>query len=123
MRWLIPLLLLSPGCAKTVTQSGITSWYGAELAGRPTASGEPFRPSHRTAAHRSLPFGTVILVRRPDNGRQVKVVINDRGPGIESRILDVSRRAARRLDMVKDGLADIEIIVVGCRSRYEDCQR
>lgn len=120
------LLGLSAGCAP-VYQSGAASWYGRELAGRPTASGDPFRPWRRTAAHPTLPLGTVIRVTRPDTGQRVRVVVNDRGPYAKGRILDLSRRAARRLDMLDQGVAQVEIRVVGCKKKYSDlrsgCQR
>lgn len=92
---------------------GIASWYGEKLRGRPTASGEPFDPRAMTAAHRTLPLGTWIEVRRVDTGRSVRVRINDRGPvGIASRIVDVSHAAADALDMTYVGLAKVEIRVI-----------
>lgn len=116
------LLLAMLACApKAPDQVGVASWYGKELAGRPTASGRPFRPSRRTAAHRSLPFGTVLRVTRPDTGRSVRVVVIDRGPGVPGRVIDLSRRAARRLDMIEAGLAEVELRIVGCRPRYGRC--
>jgi len=116
------LLALLLACApKAPDQVGVASWYGKELAGRPTASGRPFRPSRRTAAHRSLPFGTVLRVTRPDTGRSVKVVVIDRGPTVDGRVIDLSRRAARRIDMIEQGLATVELRVVGCKERYGGC--
>ncbi len=109
-------------CAhRPAPQTGKASWYGRKFAGRPTASGDIFRPRKRTAAHRTLPFGTVVRVTRLDNGRTVRVVINDRGPFVDGRIIDLSRRAARRLRMIDAGVAKVEIKVVGCRSRYPSC--
>ena len=128
MRW--PLLLLclavlaalAPGCARRPPpERGLASWYGKRYAGRPTASGERFRPSRRTAAHKTLPFGTVVRVTRSDTGARTRVVINDRGPFVEGRIIDLSRRAARRIDLLEDGVAPVEIKVVGCRRRYGRC--
>ncbi|MDP2310886.1 MAG: septal ring lytic transglycosylase RlpA family protein [Pseudomonadota bacterium] len=117
------MLLLAAllGCAHPVYQAGLASWYGKELAGRPTASGEPFRPGLRTAAHPTLPFGTVLVVTRPDTGRHVRVVVNDRGPYAKGRILDLAQAAARRLDMIQAGVARIEVRVVGCRPKYGKC--
>lgn len=117
------LLLLAAlvGCAHPVVQTGTASWYGRELAGRPTASGEPFRPGRRTAAHPTLPFGTVVKVTRTDTGRSVRVTINDRGPYTKGRVIDLARRAARRLDMIDAGVATVELRVVGCRRRYGKC--
>lgn len=116
------LLLFLLACAKhPVIQSGKASWYGRELAGNPTASGEPFRPIRRTAAHPTLPFGTVLKVTRPDTGESVRVVINDRGPYAKGRIIDLSRRSARKLDMLEAGVVTVELRVVGCRERYGKC--
>jgi len=117
-RRLIPALILfflaaSPlvGCAPRYTETGMASWYGPGFAGRPTASGERFVPSQRTAAHRTLPFGTVVRVTRLDSGRKVVVRINDRGPFVEGRIIDLSRGAARRLSMLRDGVVEVRIEV------------
>ena len=116
------LALLLVGCAhRGPVEAGKASWYGKELAGRPTASGEPFRPSRRTAAHKSLPFGSVVRVTRPDTGATVRVVINDRGPFVAGRVIDLSRRAARRIDMIEAGVVAVELRVVGCRQRYGRC--
>jgi len=118
------LALLLGGCAAHgPVQCGKASWYGKSLRGHPTASGEPFRPGHRTAAHKTLPFGTVVRVTRPDTGQHVRVVINDRGPFVAGRIIDLSRKAARRIDLIDAGVAPVEIQVVGCRARYEGCGR
>lgn len=117
MRWLSVLLLIA-ACAKPPPEVGLASWYGKELAGRPTASGEPFRPARRTAAHRTLPLGTVVVVRRTDTGDTVRVVINDRGPYVDGRIIDLSRKAARRLDLLDAGVTRVEVRAVGCRARY-----
>lgn len=115
------MLLWLFACLPAVYQSGQASWYGRELAGHPTASGEPFRPVRLTAAHPSLPFGTVVRVSRPDTGRWVRVVINDRGPFTKGRIIDLAQAAARRLDMLDVGVVAVELRVVGCRRRYNHC--
>ena len=88
-------------------QEGISSWYGTEFDGRPTASGEIFNSSLFTAAHPTLPFGTYLLVTNRHNNRQVAVRINDRGPFVPSRIIDVSRAAAEQLDMLVTGTAPV----------------
>jgi rare lipoprotein A len=94
-------------------QSGQATWYGDAFAGRKTASGERFNPADYTAAHRTLPFGTWVLVQRVSNGRQVRVRITDRGPfGSERRIIDLSKRAASDLDMVQTGVADVTLTIV-----------
>ena len=119
---LLPALLMLLACAaRGPVTTGKASWYGKELAGNPTASGEPFRPSRRTAAHKSLPFGTVVRVTRPDTGATVRVVINDRGPFVAGRIIDLSRRAARRIDMLQAGVVAVQLQVVGCKERYGRC--
>lgn len=116
------MLALALACAHRPVETGVASWYGRELAGNPTASGEPFRPSQRTAAHRTLPFGTVVRVTRPDTGDHVRVVINDRGPFGKGRVIDLSRRAAKRIDMIDAGTVRVEVVVVGCRERYGGCE-
>jgi rare lipoprotein A len=90
-------------------QSGLASFYGHELAGNRTASGERFNPAGYTAAHRQLPFGTRLKVTNLANGRSVVVRINDRGPHVRGRIIDVSLAAARSLGMVGRGLAQVRI--------------
>ncbi len=122
MRFLV-LMMLLVGCAKRPVQTGKASWYGPGFRGKPTASGEKFRPSRRTAAHKTLPFGTVVKVTRVDTGQSVRVVINDRGPYAAGRVIDLSRRAARRIDMISDGVAEVELKVVGCRRRYDRCKK
>lgn len=83
--------------------TGQCSWYGRKYQGRPTASGEKFDMYAYTAAHKTLPFGTVLLVTNLENGKSIKVRINDRGPYVKPRILDLSYAAARDIDMLKKG--------------------
>jgi rare lipoprotein A len=101
------------------TQTGMASWYGAEQ-GHHTASGERFNPNAMTAAHRHLPFGTIIRVTNTLNGRAVDLRINDRGPWIHGRILDVTDAAADVLDMKRQGTVPvtIEILKLGPPSRH-----
>lgn len=121
---LAPLLAAALiGCVKAPIETGEASWYGKAFRGRPTASGVTFRPSKRTAAHPSLPFGTVLKVTRVDSGESVRVVVNDRGPYAKGRILDLSRRAARRLGLLEAGHTRVELRIVGCRQRYGGCDR
>ncbi|WP_254432396.1 septal ring lytic transglycosylase RlpA family protein [Magnetospirillum sp. SS-4] len=94
------------------TISGLASWYGAAYRGRPTASGERFDPADLTAAHPSLPMGTVVEVSRPERGRAVVVRINDRGPA-GGRVIDLSEAAARRLGMIAEGIAPVTVTVIG----------
>ncbi|MGH3055596.1 MAG: septal ring lytic transglycosylase RlpA family protein, partial [Gaiellaceae bacterium] len=88
---------------------GVASYYGREFEGRRTASGERYDSHRLTAAHRSLPFGTLLRVINLDNGRSVVVRVNDRGPAREDRILDLSYRAAQRLGFSQAGLARVKI--------------
>ncbi len=98
---------------RSEVQAGYATWYGAALAGKHTASGERFDPSRMTAAHRTLPFGTWVDVRRLDTGQSVRVRITDRGPfGHPERIIDLSRAAAAKIDMLRMGTARIELRVV-----------
>lgn len=96
-------------------QVGLASYYGAAFAGKPTASGERFDPRALTAAHRELPFGTWVDVRRVDTGHSVRVRINDRGPNgrARSRIIDLSKGAAEQLDMIRAGVTRVELRIVG----------
>jgi rare lipoprotein A (peptidoglycan hydrolase) len=92
---------------------GVASYYGDEFAGRRTANGERYDPNAYTAAHRTLPFGTIVRVTRRTTGDWVLVRINDRGPfGKKKRILDLSKQAARRLGMIHDGVAKIRVEVL-----------
>lgn len=88
---------------------GKASWYGKPYHGRQTASGEKYNMNDMTAAHRTLPFGTKVKVTRLDNGQSVVVRINDRGPFVRGRIIDLSRESAKRIDMVNDGIADVRV--------------
>ena len=93
---LILIVLASPAVA---AQSVRATWYGQELAGNRTASGETFNPNGLTAAHRSLPFGTCLRVGNPTTGRSVSVRVNDRGPFTKGVSLDLSYGAARAIGM------------------------
>ena len=94
------------------SQRGEASWYGMPFHGRRTANGERYDMYRMSAAHRDLPFGTVVEVHNVDNGRRIQVRVNDRGPFIRGRILDLSFAAAEELDMVRTGTAAIELRVV-----------
>ena len=94
------------------TERGEASWYGFPFHGKRTASGERFDMHMMTAAHRELPMGTFLEVRNLDNDRRVQVRINDRGPFVRGRILDLSFAAATELDMVRTGTAEIELRVI-----------
>lgn len=91
------------------TQSGLASWYGRNHHGKTTASGEPFDMEALTAAHRNLPFGTVVRVTSAATNRTIKVRINDRGPYIAGRVIDLSARAARDLGIAKMGVGPVRV--------------
>ncbi len=94
-------------------QTGTASWYGSEYHGRPTKSGERFDKNALTAAHRDLAFDTWVEVTNLSNGYRVTVRINDRGPTIMSRIIDLSERAADEIGMKLAGLATVTLEIVG----------
>ena len=103
--------------APPAEQVGVASWYGAELQGNRTASGERFAADALTAAHPSLPLGTRVRVTNLANGRSVVVRINDRGPFVGGRALDVSRGAARALGMLGSGTARVRITPLATTGR------
>jgi rare lipoprotein A len=100
------------GAAALAEFSGKASYYSDALAGRPTASGEPYDPQAHTAAHKTLPFRTVVRVVHEDNQRVVYVRINDRGPFVRGRVLDLSKAAARDLGLLRQGVAKVRVEVV-----------
>lgn len=112
---------MSGGTAEPATptaaspQKGLATYYADSLAGRKTASGERYDPGELTAAHRTLPFGTIVDVTRSD-GRSVRVRINDRGPFAgKKRIIDLSRKAAEALGMIRDGVVSVTVTAVEMR--------
>jgi rare lipoprotein A len=92
-------------------QVGTASFYAKKLHGRRTASGEHYNPSAMTAAHPSLPFGTIVMVKNTQNNRSVNVRINDRGPHSYGRIIDLSYAAAKKLGMINTGIAHVRISI------------
>lgn len=98
--------------AMAAYQSGKASWYGAYHHGKRTASGERFNMHALTAAHRTLPFGTIVQVKNRKTGKTVKVKINDRGPYHGNRIIDLSRGAASQIGMVKSGVGNVDITIL-----------
>lgn len=122
------LALAAAGCASTRPSRatttppapgtrvvGFASWYGQRHQGHATASGEAFDMTKLTAAHRTMPFGTRLRVTNVENGRSVVVRVNDRGPWVNDRVLDVSLAAARALGMTGDGVTKVEIVVLGAK--------
>ncbi|MCL7489106.1 MAG: septal ring lytic transglycosylase RlpA family protein [Desulfobulbaceae bacterium] len=94
-------------------ETGIASWYGRKFHGRKTSNGETYNMHDMTAAHKILPMGTVLLVRNLENGRETVVRVNDRGPFIRGRIIDLSYKAATEIGIDQRGLAKAEIIAMG----------
>lgn len=93
-------------------QKGLGSYYADKFVGQATASGGTYRPNEMTAAHNTLPFGTLIRVTNTRNGKSVEVTVTDRGPHTKGYIVDVSRRAAVQLDIIKAGVVPVELSVV-----------
>jgi rare lipoprotein A len=110
--WLVASQRQSGGRTAPLIQTGLASWYGKEFKGGKTASGERYDPEQMTAAHRTLPFGTIVRVINLRNNKNVTVRITNRGPFVRGRIVDVSRAAARKLDMMKSGVSRVRIEVV-----------
>jgi peptidoglycan lytic transglycosylase len=113
------LLFLAYACATTKppetvpeVSHGIASWYGEEFAGRTTANGEIFDPLQFTAAHRTFPFGTVVDVTNPQTSQTVRVRINDRGPYIGQRVIDLSYAAAQQIGLIEPGSGQVDIRIV-----------
>jgi rare lipoprotein A len=109
---LVFLLASCGGTKSTFTQSGQGSYYADKFAGKRTASGAPYRPGKLTAAHNTLPFGTKIKVTNAKTGRSVKVTVNDRGPHVKGRIVDLSKKAANKIGLVDAGVAPVQLKVV-----------
>lgn len=95
-----------------LSERGWASYYGSEFVGRRTASGDPYIESEMTAAHPTLPFGTIVLVRRSATGRYAFVRVTDRGPFIQGRIIDLSRAAAAKIDLLAAGVGRVELFVI-----------
>ena len=119
----VGVLLLASGCSSYHTsqplpekleyqKTGLASYYAKKFHSRKTASGEIFNNELMTAGHQTLPFGTQVIVKNVSNGKSVKVTINDRGPYIKNRIIDLTRAAFAKIEDLKKGLARVEIMVV-----------
>ncbi|WP_127142592.1 septal ring lytic transglycosylase RlpA family protein [Pelagibacterium montanilacus] len=111
-----PLAISTTAAQETAvvqTLSGVASWYGGKFHGRTTANGETYNMHAMTAAHKTLPFGTQVVVTNQNNGRSVVVRINDRGPYAGGRIIDLSREAANQIGMINAGTASVKVEVLG----------
>lgn len=138
-------LVLASGCATRVTPVALpprpaayrpapqphkpaanvvkASWYGTEFAGRPTTSGERFDPNRMTAASKSLPLGSVVKVENPRNGQSVTVRINDCGPFVHGRSLDLSKRAAQKIGITHAGIASVKLTTLQAPADGASCAR
>ena len=114
-----PAALPTPA-PSTIIETGLASWYGAKHHGKRTASGEIFDQKKFTAAHRTLPWGSIVKVTNLDNGKSVKVRINDRGPFKKGRVIDLSRAAARALGMVESGVSPVQMELISPREMLND---
>jgi rare lipoprotein A len=114
--WSMPVELSAEADAENTPlpppQVGKASYYSDRLKNRPTASGERYHPGKLTAAHPRLPFGTMVRVIRPKTGKSVIVRINDRGPYAKDRIIDLSRKAAEALGIIRAGVARVRLEVI-----------
>ncbi len=106
---IILVLIAFSSCAPKITETGRASYYADKFNGRRTANGEIFRQRKKTAASKTLPFGTIVKVKNLSNGKTVKVRINDRGPFVEGRIIDLSKKAAKKIDMIRAGVQPVQI--------------
>ena len=116
------LLYLSVASAMAQVQVGKASFYADKFEGSPTASGEKYRASRLTAAHKTLPFGTKVRVTNLANNETVVVTINDRGPFVEGRIIDVSKSAAERLSFFNQGTAEVKLEIVDATDGKQETQ-
>jgi rare lipoprotein A len=99
--------------AEDFVERGIASWYGSDFHGRPTSAGEIYNMYAHTAAHKTLPLHTYVQVTNQKNGKKTVVRINDRGPFVDGRVIDLSYTAASELGMAEDGLAPVEVVALG----------
>ena len=118
---LVPLMVLTTVCVAgpvlgqtaddpvVFKEDGKASYYGGQFHGRPTASGEPFDQNAMTVAHPKLPLGTEVTVTSSDTGKKIEVEVNDRGPYVDGRDIDLSQGAAKKLGIVEKGIAEVEI--------------
>lgn len=117
-RWYHPLAE-----AGNFRQKGIASWYGRDFHGKKTSNGERYNMHAMTAAHKTLPLGTWVKVRNLSNGKTVEVRINDRGPFVRGRVIDLSFKAAKKLAVVGPGTAKVEVIALGRGSARPDSDK
>lgn len=109
---MIVVMLAAMLPAALSAEEGLASWYGGHFQGRQTANGEIFDTNKLTAAHKSLPFGTIVQVMHKESGKTVQVRINDRGPFVAGRIIDLSRAAADALGLTTQGVAPVKLTIL-----------
>lgn len=107
---------------KKYSKVGIASWYGADFHGGKTANGERYNQYALTAAHKTLPLGSIVRVENLSNGKKVTVRINDRGPFIAGRIIDLSKAAAKKIDMHDDGITKVRVTLIKVASNGTSAQ-
>ncbi|GMV78367.1 MAG: hypothetical protein AMXMBFR79_14980 [Chitinophagaceae bacterium] len=107
--YLFVTIIVFTSCGKYVTKTGKASYYSDNLRGNKTANGERYQPSEYTAAHKKLPFNTTVKVTNLNNNKTVTVRINDRGPYVSGRIIDLSKAAAKELGMLNSGVVNVKI--------------
>src|SRR5436853_6147740 len=106
---LILSIIVFCSCGKYLEETGKASYYADKFVNRPMANGKKFSQHKLTAAHKTLPFGTKVKVINLTNHKKVKVRITDRGPFVQGRIIVLSKKAAKRIDMIEEGIAPVEI--------------
>ncbi len=109
--------IYTPKVDYNYSEIGIASWYGKGFHGRLTANGATFNKNKITAAHRSLPLPSYVIVKNLENGKKIKVLINDRGPFYNNRIIDLSKKAAKKLGFSKKGIARVKVTILAKESR------
>lgn len=109
--WLLAVIVIAgfTACSRKIVETGNASYYADKFNGRPTASGEIFRQRKMTAASKTIPFGTKVRVTNLSNQKTVKVRINDRGPFVKGRMIDLSKKAARKIGMIDAGVQRVRI--------------
>ena len=107
--FLLILLISFSSCGKYITETGNTSYYADKFVHKPMANGKKFSQHKLTAAHKTLPLGTKVTVINLTNHKRVKVRITDRGPFVQGRIIDLSKKAAKRISMIDEGVVQVEL--------------
>lgn len=112
MKTLRALFVAGSLAAVSPATAGLASYYADKFHGRKTASGETFNQTKLTAAHKTLPFGTIVKVTNLENNKSVKVRINDRGPFVDGRVIDLSKKAAKKLKLIHKGIVPVKLKIL-----------